>query len=141
MNIAKFSLSSASIFIAILTMLLAINVSVLGFSSTVNAAPGDTEIGEFDDCPIGSTNRICNDTGARALFGQGSLLRGAIQLLIWLVGFASIAFVTLGGFQFVTAQGDPGQIEKAKNTIIWSLAGLVVAIGSQGILTFIIDRI
>lgn len=49
--------------------------------------------------------------------------------LMWvvLVAFAMIMFL-VAAFQFLSAQGEPEEIKKARNSLIWGVVGLAVAI-------------
>jgi len=49
--------------------------------------------------------------------------------------------IVVGGIQYATSQGESGAIQKAKNTILYSVVGLVVAILATTIVTFIIDNV
>lgn len=58
----------------------------------------------------------------------------------WLLGFL-VAFATLmlivAGFYFVTSQGDPEKIKKAKNFVLWALVGLGVGLLSTALVNFV----
>jgi hypothetical protein len=69
------------------------------------------------------------------------LIKGALSLLSYLVGVASIIMIVIGGFKYVTSNGDSGGIASAKNTIIYAIVGLVIAIFAQGIVRFVIDKV
>jgi len=43
------------------------------------------------------------------------------------IGFAVIMFL-IAGFMFLVAQGDPGKIETARNSLIWGIAGIAVGV-------------
>ncbi len=58
----------------------------------------------------------------------------------WAIGIAGgVAFllVILGAFQYITASGNPEQMQKAQETIVSALTGLVVIIFSVVILRII----
>jgi len=57
------------------------------------------------------------------------------------VGALSLLFITIGGFRYVISQGDPQATGKAKNTILYAVIGLLVAITAQAIVTFVIGRV
>jgi hypothetical protein len=47
------------------------------------------------------------------------------------VGVPLIAiFIIIAGFNFVTAQGDPGKLGKAKQALMWTLIGAAVLMGA-----------
>jgi hypothetical protein len=56
---------------------------------------------------------------------------------------ASIALlmIVIGGFRYVTAQGDPNGTAQAKNTIIYAVIGLLVSMVAFSIVTFVIKGI
>jgi len=70
---------------------------------------------------------------ARPAFGAGtatSLTSLITNLTDWLVGLlAGVAtlFLTLGGLRYLTAGGDPGQIEKAKTALKSAAVGYALA--------------
>jgi hypothetical protein len=64
--------------------------------------------------------------------GNGPTLNGVISNLTnWIVGIlAGVAtlFVTIGGLRYVTAGGDPGQVEKAKAALKSAVVGYALAV-------------
>lgn len=61
--------------------------------------------------------------------------------LLRIAALVAIGFVIYGGILYVTSQGSPDQTGKAQNTIINALIGLVVAIASAALVSFIGNRI
>lgn len=59
---------------------------------------------------------------------------------VWKV-FALIALVmfVVSGILFLTAQGDPGKIKIAKDSFIWGVAGVVVAILAYSIIALVTE--
>lgn len=74
----------------------------------------------------------------------GDLKQDNAQNVLRLVfGFAAaIAFlmVTYGGFKYVISQGEPSNTAKAKNTILYSLIGLVVCLVAFSLVTFVVEQ-
>jgi len=48
-----------------------------------------------------------------------------------------ILFIMYAGFLFVTARGNPGQIETARNALLWSVVGGVIILGAKLIIELI----
>lgn len=44
-----------------------------------------------------------------------------------------VIYIIYAGFTFVTAQGNPGEIDKAKKRLMWSLVGAAVLLGAVAI--------
>jgi hypothetical protein len=69
------------------------------------------------------------------------LIKGALTLLTYVVGVASIIMIVIGGLKYVTSSGDSNAIQSAKNTIVFAVVGLVIAIFAQGIVRFVFDKV
>lgn len=55
----------------------------------------------------------------------GTSIIGTIIGILFLVATVmTLFFIIFGGFKWITSQGDPKQIEGARNTIIWAAIGL-----------------
>lgn len=75
--------------------------------------------------------------------GEGGLSRfvwtialNIVEMIMQVVGFASIGFLIFGGFKYMTAMGEPANIVKAKDTIRNAIFGLLIAIFSVAIVNF-----
>ena len=49
--------------------------------------------------------------------------------------------VIIGGIQYTTSGGDSAAVTKAKNTILYGIVGLVIALLAYAIVNFVITRI
>jgi len=65
------------------------------------------------------------------------LLRTILNIIFTIFLTVAAIFIVIGGFYFVTAQGDPEQIKKARNMVLYALIGVVVAVISRGIVTWL----
>lgn len=64
-----------------------------------------------------------------------------INLFTFIGSVGAVIMVIIGGFKYVTSSGDPQSTGSARNTIIYSLVGLVVIILARFIVLFVLDRI
>ena len=60
-----------------------------------------------------------------------------IEIVLVLVGYIAFFLILFGGFQFMTGGSNPGQIEKARKTILNAVIGLAIALGAIGITNLI----
>lgn len=68
-----------------------------------------------------------------------SIILFAIQsILLPLVGLVSVAFIIIGGFQYITSHGSEEAAEAGKKTLTNAIIGLVVVILSYVIVVVII---
>ena len=49
--------------------------------------------------------------------------------------------IIIAGFRYVISQGDSGAVTSAKNTILYAVIGLIVAIFAWAIVDFVIDNL
>ncbi len=63
-----------------------------------------------------------------------------ISTMLFIVGILSVAMIIYSGIRYVTAHGDKSQIESAKNTLIYSVVGLVISITAYAIVNWVMSR-
>ncbi|OIP22673.1 hypothetical protein COX95_01625 [bacterium CG_4_10_14_0_2_um_filter_33_32] len=61
--------------------------------------------------------------------------------LTLLVGVIAILFIIIGGFQYITSAGNPDNIGKAKNTILYGIIGIIVVLCAWLIVKFVINSL
>lgn len=83
------------------------------------------------------------------LIGSGAAtassdLKGAvtkiINAILGVVGLLAVVMVIIGGINFITSQGDTGKVTKARNTILYGVIGMVIAILAYAIVNFVITN-
>ena len=73
---------------------------------------------------------VINETG-------GGYLGGVLGWIFYLIGAVAVVMIIYAGIQYITSAGDAGKMANAKNTIIWSVIGLVLAILASVIVQFV----
>ncbi len=81
-----------------------------------------------------------NGNPLNPLTGEGGAIMRIASIIAILTGIASVIFIIVGSIKYTTAGGDARNIESAKNTVMYALIGLVVAISAQAIIAFVINR-
>lgn len=75
-----------------------------------------------------------------SLFGGSSaIIPRAINLMLFAVGILAIFMLIWGGMRYVLSGGDSGRVKDAKNTILYAIIGLVVAILGYAIVNWVIQ--
>lgn len=72
---------------------------------------------------------------------DGSIVQTVIQIVIGIVAAVCVLFIAIGGVRYITSQGDPQGVTKAKSTIIFALIGLAVTILAQGIVILVVKAV
>ena len=70
-----------------------------------------------------------------------STVNTIINVIVSVLGIVAVAVIVLGGVMYVTSTGDPGKTKKAKDTIMYGVIGLVVAILAFAIVNFVLTSI
>ncbi len=63
--------------------------------------------------------------------------QGALSAVLGVAGVVAVIFVILGGIKYSISQGNPGDLEKAKDMIVYSLVGLGFVIMAFTIVQFV----
>ena len=66
---------------------------------------------------------------------------GIVNGIVGVLAIVAVIFIVVGGFNYMTSAGDTGKVQKAKNTIIYALIGLVIAVLAFAIVNFVISNI
>ena len=96
------------------------------------AAPVDV----LEECNNGS--RVCAGTNKSSLY---TLMGNVVNLLLIIAGIISVIMIIVGGIRYTTSAGDAGQTKSARDTVIYAVAGLVIAIMSFAIVNFVLARL
>lgn len=64
-----------------------------------------------------------------------------IRIILGLLGLIFLILVIYGGLRWMTAQGDSGAIEDARDTIVHAVIGLVIVLSAYTITAFVFDRL
>ena len=65
---------------------------------------------------------------------------GIFNVLLFLAGAVAVIVLIIGGIRYVISSGDSGQVQSAKNTILYAVVGLVVVIMAYAIVNFVINQ-
>lgn len=81
--------------------------------------------------------------GVNAVGGGGSPTLGdqikiVISILMFILGAIAVVMIIIGGIRYTTSNGDSASIKSAKDTILYSVIGLIVAILSYAIVNFVL---
>ena len=66
-------------------------------------------------------------------------IQSGINILLFVVGAVSVLMIILSGVYYVTSMGDSAKVKKAKDTLLYSVIGLIVAIMAYAIVGFVVS--
>lgn len=72
------------------------------------------------------------------LFGKGGIFQTVTNVLLFLIGAISVIMLIVGGLRYVLSSSDSTAITGAKNTILYAIIGIVVALLAYAIVNFVV---
>jgi hypothetical protein len=74
------------------------------------------------------------------LFAQDGVFRTIVNILLFLVGAVAVIMLVIGGFRYVMSGGDQNAVTSAKNTILYAIIGIVIAILAYAAVEFVSNQ-
>lgn len=116
---------------------------VLGIGTTA-LAPQVGAINVFKACPDASTLKpgetmpeVCK---AKNDDQVSTLVTSIINILLFAIGTIAVIMIIVGGIRYTLSNGDASQIKSAKDTILYSVIGLVVSLLAFAIVSFVVGK-
>lgn len=75
------------------------------------------------------------------LLGNGGVVTTVINTLLFVVGFLSVVMLIIGGIRYVISGGNSTAVTAAKNTILYAIVGLIIALFAYAIVNFVIGSL
>ena len=87
----------------------------------------------------GGKNCARNDEQPENLFnGDDSVFQTVTNVMLFLIGAISVVMLIYGGIRYTISQGDSTAVTNAKNTIMYAVIGIVIAILAFAIVNFVV---
>lgn len=119
-------------------------VPVLALGVTV-AVPALQPAAHAADCNSSDLNITNGADCARAskgqpsdLFGGNGIFTKIVDVLLFIIGAIAVIMLIIGGIRYVVSGGDSGAVTGAKNTILYAVIGIVVALLAYALVHFVI---
>lgn len=122
-----------------LLLLLLVSMALLGVAplQVASAASGDP-VDVFDPACSGTNKaEFCPDGSGDGVFG---IIKIVIQVLLIVGGIIAVIMIIIGGIRYMTSNGDSADVKAAKDTILYSIIGLVVAGAAYVIVTWVVGQ-
>lgn len=108
-------------------------VSFLGFA-TLSTAQAFAQTSANSACPSNGFSALCLQATQ-----LGPVIGSIITLFFIFIGLAALLFLVIGGFKWITSEGDKTNVEAARNQIVAAVVGLIVAFLSYLILNVLLN--
>ena len=111
-------------------------VSLIGITA-LSATPVFAD----DICSSGASAEVKKAAGCSGGGDLFNVIQGILNVVISIAGIIAVIFVIVGGVQYMTSSGDPSKTKKAKDTILYSVIGLIVCALAFAIVNFVLATI
>ncbi len=92
------------------------------------SAPGATPAVEAK-CTNGSSSGSIDD-----------LFKNIVNVLLFVIGGVAVIMIVVGGLRYVLSNGESSAVTGAKNTILYAVVGLVIALFAYAIVNFVLKN-
>lgn len=72
------------------------------------------------------------------LFGNAGIFSTITNVLLFVLGAISVIMIIIGGLRYVVSGGNATNVTAAKNTILYAIVGVIIAILSYAIINFVL---
>jgi hypothetical protein len=122
-----------------LASLLAIPVLALALPSVPAMAVGENCSGaggaqQGANCAQGSNT-------PNTLFGPNSVFVTVVNTLLFVIGAVAVIMLVYGGIRYTISGGDQKAVTDAKNTILYAVIGIIVAVMAYAIVNFVLTSL
>jgi ABC-type glycerol-3-phosphate transport system permease component len=119
----KIFLKLAVLQLAVLGMLAIVVPPTLTMAASSTANQSDISSGGLPQVNAGTDN-----------------IKNVLRIVFGIIGSFALLNITISGLKYITAAGNSQQISEAKNGIVYSLIGLMIAIAAEAIVAFVVHR-
>lgn len=121
-------------------MLMALPIAALIIGAVVTPAYADLSLSGGSQAAQGTDQQGT----ASCLFGTESgcsgdgLFKKITNVLLFIIGAVSVIMLVIGGIRYTISSGDQNQVTAAKNTILYAIVGIIVALLAYAVVNFVI---
>ena len=114
--------------------LLLVPVLALGISAVAGSVDVSAQI-------LNGLNSVNTGNGPTNLTGDGGVFTTIVNVLLFIIGAVSVIMLIYGGIRYTTSGGNANSVTAAKNTIMYAIIGLVIAIFAFAIVNFVVGEL
>lgn len=124
---------NTGVFLALLGLIATTTLSLSSHASAINVFKNpDAAQSDAADVVSNSSNSSTS---------LDTVVNRVVSILFIIIGIISVLMIIVGGIRYATSNGDQSAIKSAKNTILYAVVGLVVALLAFAIVNFVVARI
>ena len=114
-------------------------VAVMVFGVSIIYQTGNTEIAGAINSEI-TSGMNATSAGTSTPTDANVVIKKVTNTMFFIIGAVSVIMLIYGGIRYTTSGGNANNVTAAKNTIMYSIIGLVVAILAYAIVNFVVKQ-
>ena len=111
-------------------------VPVVGVTMGLNSTTAGAQVDEINK----GINAV-SGSNSSATLKVDEIVLAVVNWLLFAVGVISVVMLIVGGIKYATSAGDSNKVTSAKNTIMYAIIGLAVAVLAFAIVGFVTNTL
>ena len=92
----------------------------------------------FEGTIQGGADAARGNSQTASLFGSTGIFSTITNVLLFILGAISVIMIIIGGLRYVISGGNSTNVTAAKNTILYAIVGVIIALLSYAIINFVL---
>jgi hypothetical protein len=81
-----------------------------------------------------------SQTGLPQVSASQNTLAKILTIVFTIIGAMALLFMIIAGLRYITSAGDPAKVATAKNQILYTAIGLIIAASAAAVVNFVLFR-
>jgi glucose uptake protein GlcU len=114
-------------------------ISLVAFMGLVSLVPSYTALASPASEISDGIDAVGGDDKGNDI-SLGDRIKTIVNILLYILGAIAVVMIVIGGVRYTTSNGDSASTKSAKDTILYAVIGLIVAILAYAIVNFVVDQ-
>lgn len=108
---------------------------ILSPTSTSTATSSSSSSSDpYEICDEISTSQFCKNKDMSLM----NIVKTGANVLLFLIGSIAVIMIIYSGFLYLTSMGDASNVKRAKDTLVYAVIGLIVALLAGAVVNFVL---
>lgn len=107
----------------------------------VHASAKDSITSGVNATGLNNDKNCTNAKGKAVKCSFGDIVKNIVNIMLFIIGALSVILIVFGGIRYTTSAGDSSRVKAAKDTIMYAVIGLVVALLAYAIVNFVLTSL
>jgi hypothetical protein len=115
-----------------------IRMAALAFVAVIGLAAASPVLVSAESATATQINKGVTAVGGSDAVPLGTRIQQVVNILLYVLGAIAVLMIVIGGVRYTTSNGDSSAVKGAKDTILYAIVGLVVAVMAYAIVNFVV---